>query len=125
MKMYSKLEIYSHAFLTMALNGGEWSASCPGHFTIRVRDRSIHWIGGCMGPSASVVAMSERKISSLPGFKPLTSQVSSPQPITILTELSQLPWHMMDGLNCKMKISEQNLKVTGSANETTMKYKSN
>jgi hypothetical protein len=24
-----------------------------------------------------------------------------------------------------MKISEQNLKVTGSANETTMKYKSN
>lgn len=78
-----------------------------------------------MGPSASLDAVVERKISSLPGFKPITSRASSPQPITILTEVSQLLWHMMDGINCETKIWEQNLKVTGSANETTIKYKLN
>jgi hypothetical protein len=121
MKLYNRLQVYSHTFLTMALNGGEWSASCPGHFTITERDPSTHGIGGCMGPSASLHAVEERKILSLPGFEPLTSWASSPQPITILTELSQLLWHMMDGINCEMKILEQNLKV----NETTIKHKSN
>jgi len=27
------VEVYLHAFLTSALNTGEWSASCPGRFT--------------------------------------------------------------------------------------------
>jgi hypothetical protein len=33
-----------HSFLTSTLDGGEWSASLPGHFTPRERDPCIHWI---------------------------------------------------------------------------------
>jgi hypothetical protein len=32
-------------FFTLALDGDEWSASCPGRFTPGERAR-IHWIGG-------------------------------------------------------------------------------
>jgi len=40
--------------LTLALDGGEWSASRSGRFTPRDRSTSIHWIGGWVGPRASV-----------------------------------------------------------------------
>jgi hypothetical protein len=33
MKAYSGGGVYLHAFLTRALDGGEWSASGPGRFT--------------------------------------------------------------------------------------------
>jgi hypothetical protein len=33
MKTYWGVEVYLHAFLTLELNGGEWSASLPGRFT--------------------------------------------------------------------------------------------
>jgi hypothetical protein len=29
--MYDGMEVQLHVFLPSALNGGEWSASCPGH----------------------------------------------------------------------------------------------
>jgi len=31
--------------LTSALDGGEWSASCPGRFTPRERAHCTHWRG--------------------------------------------------------------------------------
>jgi len=40
--------------LTVALGGGEWSASCPGYFTARERAPGIHWIGGWVGSRASL-----------------------------------------------------------------------
>jgi len=33
MKKFGKVEIQLYTFLTMALEGDEWSASCPSHFT--------------------------------------------------------------------------------------------
>jgi hypothetical protein len=33
MKAYWGVEVYFHAFFTSVLDGGEWSASCPCHFT--------------------------------------------------------------------------------------------
>jgi hypothetical protein len=40
---------YSSSYsLASALDGGEWSASCPGRFTTRERAPGTHWIGGCM-----------------------------------------------------------------------------
>jgi hypothetical protein len=51
-------------FLTSALNGGEWSASDPCHFTL-----TTHWIGFWVGPLASLDAMDRRRILPMPGIK--------------------------------------------------------
>jgi len=58
------VEVYHHAFLTSALERSEWSASRPGYFTPRERAPGTHWIGGWVGPSASLDAMEKRKIPS-------------------------------------------------------------
>jgi hypothetical protein len=36
-------------FLTSALDGGEWSASRTGRFTLGERAAGIYWIGGWVG----------------------------------------------------------------------------
>jgi len=45
MKMYEGVEVWPYAFLTSALDGGEWSASHSVRFT-----PGIHWIGGWWTP---------------------------------------------------------------------------
>jgi hypothetical protein len=52
--MKAGAEVYLHAFLTLALDGGEQSASCPACFTPRKRAPGIHWIQGWVGPIASL-----------------------------------------------------------------------
>jgi len=37
--------------LTSALDGGEWSALCPGRFTPKERAPGTHWIGGWVAGS--------------------------------------------------------------------------
>jgi hypothetical protein len=51
--------------LTLALDGGEWSASRPGRFTPRERAPGTHWIGGWVGHRAILDAVVKRKIPSL------------------------------------------------------------
>jgi hypothetical protein len=55
---------YSSTFLTSALDGGEWSASRPSHFTPRERTPGTHWTGSWVGPRASLDTVSKRKIPS-------------------------------------------------------------
>jgi hypothetical protein len=50
--------------LTAALDGGEWSASCSGHFTPRERAPSSYWIGGWVSPRAGLDTVLKRKIPS-------------------------------------------------------------
>jgi hypothetical protein len=50
--------------LTSALDGGEWSVSRPGRFTHRKRAPGTHWIGGWLGPRASLETVMKRKIPS-------------------------------------------------------------
>jgi hypothetical protein len=50
--------------LTSALDGGEWSASRPCHFTPKERAPGIHWIGGWVDPRAVLDAVVKRKIPS-------------------------------------------------------------
>jgi hypothetical protein len=50
--------------LTMALGGGEWSASCPCCFTPRERAPGAHWTGGWVGPRAVLDMVVKRKIPS-------------------------------------------------------------
>jgi hypothetical protein len=42
--------------------GGEWSASCSGHFTPRERIPSAHWVWDCIGPRTSLDTTGMRKI---------------------------------------------------------------
>jgi hypothetical protein len=58
------VEVKINAFVTSALQGGEWSASRPGRFTSRERAPGTHWIGGWVGPRDSLDTVMERKIPS-------------------------------------------------------------
>jgi hypothetical protein len=51
---------------TLALDGGEWSASRPGRFTPRERAAGTHWIGGWVGPRVGV----DKNSRPRPGLKP-------------------------------------------------------
>jgi hypothetical protein len=65
MKMYGEVDVYIHIFLTLALVGGEWSASRIGPFTPRERVAGAHWIGAArMGRRTSLYNMERRKILS-------------------------------------------------------------
>jgi hypothetical protein len=44
-------------FLTLALDGGKWSASHPGRFTPGEIAAGSHWIGGWVGPRAGLDAV--------------------------------------------------------------------
>jgi hypothetical protein len=43
-----------NVFLTLALVGGEWLASHPDHFITGERAPGTNWIGGWVGPRASL-----------------------------------------------------------------------
>jgi len=60
--------------LTLALDGGEGSASCLGCFTPRERSPSTHWTGGKAGPRATPDAVVKRKIPSPQDWKGLIIQ---------------------------------------------------
>jgi len=55
--MYWGVEVWLHALLTSALDGDEWSTSCPGRFTPRARAPHTPWIGGWVVPRAVLDAM--------------------------------------------------------------------
>jgi hypothetical protein len=48
------VEVYPHAFLTSALDGGEWSTSCPGRFTPRERAPGTYCVGSWVDPRAGL-----------------------------------------------------------------------
>jgi hypothetical protein len=50
-------------FLTSAINGGEWSALCPGHFTPGERCPSACCTGGWLGPRAYIYTVELTTIS--------------------------------------------------------------
>jgi hypothetical protein len=50
--------------LIWALEGGEWSASRSGRFTLRERAPGTHWIGGWVGPSVILATEVKRKMPS-------------------------------------------------------------
>jgi hypothetical protein len=66
--------------LTSALEGGHWSVSILGCYTLRERARGIHWIGGW-------VLWSREKSLALPGIEP---RPSNSYHFVILVDLSRL-----------------------------------
>jgi len=55
MKTYGGVELWLYAFITSALDGGEWSSSRPGRFTPGLRAPATHWRGGWVGLRTAVV----------------------------------------------------------------------
>jgi hypothetical protein len=69
MKAYGRVDVQIHIFLTLALVGGEWSTSCPGHFTTGERAHSTHWIGGWVDLRADLDELEKGKFLTLSGLE--------------------------------------------------------
>jgi len=55
------MKVQSHAFLTSAQEGADWSASCLSRFTFRETDPDTNWTGECVGPRAGLNAVEKEK----------------------------------------------------------------
>jgi hypothetical protein len=99
MKAYGGVPVQIHIFLTSALVGGEWSASRHRHFDPRERAPGTHWIGGWVGPRASLDDMEKKKFLTVLGLKLQPLLLSKPIAIAILTTLSRLPSIQCKGVN--------------------------
>jgi hypothetical protein len=69
MKTYGGVDVWTHVFLTSALDGGECSASRPGIFTPVERAPSTHWIGGWVSPRTGLDDVEMRIILPFPGLE--------------------------------------------------------
>jgi hypothetical protein len=59
MKAYRGVEVEIHVFFTSVLDGGEWSASRPCHFTPVEIACGTHWIGSWVDLRAGLDDMEE------------------------------------------------------------------
>jgi hypothetical protein len=69
--------------MTVALDGGERSASRPGSFTARERAPGTHWIGVWVGPRTVPDAVMKRKIPSL-------RRETNPRTLSVTSETGNL-----------------------------------
>jgi hypothetical protein len=69
MKAYGGVDIYTHVFLALVLVGGEWWASRLIRFFLVDRATGTHWIGGCVGSSADLNVLENRKSLTLLGLE--------------------------------------------------------
>jgi hypothetical protein len=78
MKAYGGVDVQTHIFLTSALAGGKWSASCPFRFTTGESGPGTHWKRGSVGPRSGLDDVEEEKILDPTGTRTLTPRSSSP-----------------------------------------------
>jgi hypothetical protein len=78
MKAYEGVDVQVHIFLTLALAGGEWSASLPWRFTPGERAQGTHWIGGWVDLRAGLGDLEKRKILGPTGTRTSTPSVVKP-----------------------------------------------
>jgi hypothetical protein len=74
-------------FLTSTLDGDEWSASRPSHFTLREIAPGTHWMEGWVSSRAGFHVMEKRKIPFLCRESKLDSSVAQPVAMIIVVEL--------------------------------------
>jgi len=59
-KMYRRVDLWLHThILNLGLDGGQWAASHPSHFTSGEIAPGIHWTGHWAGPRAGLDAVAE------------------------------------------------------------------
>jgi hypothetical protein len=69
MKTYWGVGVQIHVFLTIALVGGEWSASRPCNFISGEWAFSTHCIGGWVDPRVGLDDKEKLKFLTLPGLQ--------------------------------------------------------
>jgi hypothetical protein len=58
------VEVHIHSFVAFILDGGQWSALCPGHFTPpRGRTHGIHLIGSWEARRADEKDLDKKNVS--------------------------------------------------------------
>jgi hypothetical protein len=65
--------LQDYCYITSVLDGGEWSASRPGHFTREERALVAHWIEGWVGSRAGLNGVEKNRKIYLPGIEPPSS----------------------------------------------------
>jgi hypothetical protein len=88
------MNVQFHAFLTSALDGGEWSASRPVRLTLRERAPSTHWIGDWVGSRAGLGTVVKRKIPS--PCRDSNPPIIEPVAQRYTTELTRLPFIILN-----------------------------
>jgi hypothetical protein len=87
-KTYRGVEVQLHAFLTSALDAGEWWSSGTGRFTPGKGAHGSHWIGPWVGSGTGLDAVTKRK------YPCVCRESNHGRPahslVPILTELSKL-----------------------------------
>jgi hypothetical protein len=78
LSLYWRMEVQRHAFLTLALEGGEWSASRPCRFAPGERAHGTHWTGGWVGPRAVMGILND------------TYRNRPPKPLALITKRLKL-----------------------------------
>jgi len=69
MKMYGRVEVQHHAFLTLALDRSEYSASHPDHFIPKERAPGTYQREGWVGLRAGLDMMGKERKPLLLGIK--------------------------------------------------------
>jgi hypothetical protein len=65
-KIYEGAEVHLHAFLTVALDGGEWSAIISGCFNPEERAPSTNSVEGWMGITAGLETVEREEPMPVP-----------------------------------------------------------
>jgi hypothetical protein len=67
METCRELEVYFEAFLSLALDGGEWSASRLGRFISRKITHGTQWIRGWVSLRGDLAAVAKREVFATAG----------------------------------------------------------
>jgi hypothetical protein len=90
MKAHGEADVEIHIFLTLALVGGEWSASSLCLFTPGKTATGTHWIGGWVGPRNGLDNMEEIKFWH---YRDSNSSTSVVQPVASRITDYDIPAH--------------------------------
>jgi hypothetical protein len=74
------MKVHLHAPLILALDGPEWSASCPGCYTSKAYKPNTNQIGGWAGSETNPDVLKNRKISCRPSNRRTIPCLTSPLP---------------------------------------------
>jgi hypothetical protein len=73
-RIYGRVLVKLHTFLTSALDESEWAATSYGNFTPRERSLNTHWIEDLLKSRSGVDKMAKRKIPASAENQTLVSQ---------------------------------------------------